>query len=106
MVGAELVTSKNEIMLITTNGTVVRTRVSEISVVSRHTQGVKLIRLGKDEKLVEIEKVSETEDALDEEVDEEIVEESGEAAVDTSSEANTDSDGAVSEKPSNESESE
>jgi len=66
MIGAELVVAKDEIMLITTNGTVVRTRVSEISVVSRHTQGVRLIRLSKEEKLVEIEKVCETEAVIPE----------------------------------------
>jgi len=75
MIGAELVTAKDEIMLITTNGTVVRTRVSEISVVSRHTQGVRLIRLGKEEKLVEIEKVCETEAILVDEDDAESIDE-------------------------------
>ena len=68
LIGAELVTNSNEIMLITTNGTVVRTRVDEISVVGRNTQGVRLIRLGEGEKVVEIETVSESEapEAVDE----------------------------------------
>ncbi len=68
MVGAELVCDDDEVMLITTSGTVVRTRVSEISVVSRNTQGVRLIRLGANEQLVEIEKVCESE-ILDEAVE-------------------------------------
>ncbi len=60
MIGAELVDKNDELMLITNGGTVVRTRISEISIVSRHTQGVRLIRLAEDEKLVELEKVCET----------------------------------------------
>ena len=44
-------------MLISNAGTLVRTRVQEISVMGRNTQGVRLIRLTKGEKLVEIEKI-------------------------------------------------
>ena len=42
-------------MLITSGGTLVRTRVDEVSVMGRNTQGVRLIRLGKDEQLTGIE---------------------------------------------------
>lgn len=45
---------EQEIVLITNKGTLVRTRVSEISVVGRNTQGVKLINVGKGEKVVDI----------------------------------------------------
>ncbi len=55
--GAELVGEDDEIMLITTNGTLVRTRVNEISVMGRNTQGVRLISLGADEKLSGIERI-------------------------------------------------
>ena len=55
--GAELVGEDDEIMLITTNGTLVRTRVAEISVMGRNTQGVRLISLGADEKLSGIERI-------------------------------------------------
>ncbi len=70
MVGACLLEESDEIMLITDGGTVVRTRSSEISVVGRNTQGVRLIRLTKNEKLVEIERVCETIIDADEDEDE------------------------------------
>jgi DNA gyrase subunit A len=46
-----------EIMLISSSGTLVRTTVDEISVQGRNTQGVRLIRLGEGERLVGIERV-------------------------------------------------
>ena len=55
--GAELVGTEDEVMLITTSGTLVRTRVDEISIMGRNTQGVKLISLGKGEKLSGIERI-------------------------------------------------
>ena len=42
----------DEVMLISDGGTLVRTRVNEISVMGRNTQGVRLISLANDEKLV------------------------------------------------------
>ena len=55
--GAELVDAEDEVMLITTSGTLVRTRVDEISMMGRNTQGVKLISLSKEEKLSGIERI-------------------------------------------------
>ena len=55
--GAELVGTEDEVMLITTSGTLVRTRVDEISIMGRNTQGVKLISLGDGEKLSGIERI-------------------------------------------------
>jgi len=46
-----------EIMLISSNGALVRTAVDEISVQGRNTQGVRLIRLGEGERLAGIERV-------------------------------------------------
>lgn len=57
IVGAVQVQDDNEIMLITNNGTLVRISVAEISEMGRNTQGVRLIRLTNDEKLVEVEKI-------------------------------------------------
>jgi DNA gyrase subunit A len=57
IVGAVQVQVDNEIMLITNNGTLVRISVAEISEMGRNTQGVRLIRLTNDEKLVEVEKI-------------------------------------------------
>ncbi len=72
LVGAVLVGEEHEIMLITNAGTLVRTRVAEVSVLSRNTQGVKLINLGKEEKLVGIEPVAETEDDADDDAEDEV----------------------------------
>jgi DNA gyrase subunit A len=51
VVGALTVTDKDELMLITTKGQMVRTRVKEIRVVGRNTMGVKLMDLRNGEKL-------------------------------------------------------
>ena len=58
-------------MLISDQGTLVRTRVDEVSVQGRNTQGVMLIRLSADEKLVGLERIAELEGAAeaDEEID-------------------------------------
>jgi len=60
VVGAVLVNEDDEIMLITDAGVLIRTRVKEISVVGRNTQGVRLIDLGEGEKLAGVEKVAES----------------------------------------------
>jgi len=74
IVGAVQVQNDDEIMMITDNGTLVRVAVSEISEMGRNTQGVRLIRLTKGEKLVEIEKIevlsSEEDDASDDAIEE------------------------------------
>jgi DNA gyrase subunit A len=57
IVGAVQVQDDDEVMMITDNGTLVRIAVSDISEMGRNTQGVRLIRLTSDEKLVEIEKI-------------------------------------------------
>ncbi|MGB4247002.1 MAG: DNA gyrase subunit A [Pseudohongiellaceae bacterium] len=65
VVGAVQVSDGDEIMLISDRGTLVRTRVDEISVQGRNTQGVRLIKLKADEKLVGLEQVEEPEAPLD-----------------------------------------
>ncbi|MEZ2417630.1 DNA gyrase subunit A [Luteibacter sp. RCC_6_2] len=52
LVAAEQVTETQQLMLISDQGTLVRTRVSEVSQLSRNTQGVTLIKLPKDETLI------------------------------------------------------
>ncbi|MDG6778077.1 DNA gyrase subunit A [Thiomicrorhabdus sp. zzn3] len=52
VVSSVSVTPEQEIVLITNKGTLVRTRVAEVSVVGRNTQGVKLINVGKGEQVV------------------------------------------------------
>jgi len=67
LVAAMQVYSTDEMMLITDRGTLVRTRVDEVSITSRNTQGVMLIRLGNDEKLVKTVRIDEPDDASPEE---------------------------------------
>jgi len=62
-VAALQVTPGQEIMLISSTGTLVRTTVEEISVQGRNTQGVRLIRLGEGERLVGIERIESLEGA-------------------------------------------
>ncbi|WP_272677817.1 MULTISPECIES: DNA topoisomerase (ATP-hydrolyzing) subunit A [Providencia] len=69
VVGAIQVDETDQIMMITDAGTLVRTRVSEVSVVGRNTQGVTLIRTAEDEKVVGLQRVAETDD--DENIDDE-----------------------------------
>ncbi len=59
VVGAVHVTEDDGIMLITDVGTLVRTRVAEVSVMGRNTQGVRLVNLGSGERLVGIERIVE-----------------------------------------------
>jgi DNA gyrase subunit A len=67
-VAALQVMAGQEIMLISSTGTLVRTAVDEVSVQGRNTQGVRLIRLGEGERLVGIERIESLEsdeDALE-----------------------------------------
>jgi DNA gyrase subunit A len=57
LVGATEVADGEEIMLITDQGTLVRTRVDEVSIQGRNTQGVRLIKLDAEECLVGLERV-------------------------------------------------
>jgi len=61
-VGAVLVDEIDEVMLITNGGTLVRTKVAEVSVIGRNTQGVKVIGVSKGEHLISVEKVDESQD--------------------------------------------
>ena len=62
VVGAMEVVDTNQIMLISNKGTLVRTRVNEVSVVGRNTQGVRLIRTGADEKVVGMQRIDEVDE--------------------------------------------
>ena len=90
VVSSVAVTPDQEMVLITNKATLVRTRVSEVSVVGRNTQGVKLINVGKDEMVVGLA-------VVDIEVEEELVEDGVEGVTaearltEASPAANTDS---------------
>jgi len=64
LVGALLVAEQDEIMLISDQGTLVRTRVGEVPSLGRNTQGVRLIRVRQDEKLVSVARIEEPEDQV------------------------------------------
>ncbi len=59
LIGAAQVTDEDELMLISDKGMLVRTRVSEVNVIGRNTQGVTVIRLKGSEKLISIAPISE-----------------------------------------------
>ena len=56
-VGAAQVNDDDEIMLISSNGTLVRTAVDDISIQGRNTQGVRLIRVGSEQRLVGLARI-------------------------------------------------
>jgi len=62
LVGATQLFSGDEIMLISDQGTMVRTRGDEVSVVGRNTQGVRIIRLKDSENLVRLARIAEPEE--------------------------------------------
>ena len=62
VVGAVQVADGDEIILINNAGILVRTRVDEVSVISRYGQGVRLIRLDEGLKLVSVQRVVKTDD--------------------------------------------
>ncbi|MGH8799066.1 MAG: DNA gyrase subunit A, partial [Casimicrobiaceae bacterium] len=66
VVAAALVLPDDEVMLISTGGVLIRTKVSSIREMGRSTQGVTLINLGEGEKLAGLERVVESEDVGDE----------------------------------------
>jgi len=61
VIGMKQVTDDDEIMLITNYGKIIRTKIKGISVIGRNTQGVKLINVEKDEKVVGIAQLAEKE---------------------------------------------
>jgi DNA gyrase subunit A len=65
LVGAVQVFAGDELMLISDQGTLVRTRGDEVSILGRNTQGVRVIKLKPNEKLVGVERIEEPEAAPD-----------------------------------------
>ncbi len=62
LIAAQLVNTEDEIMLITTGGVLIRTRVAEVREQGRSTQGVRLINLDDGERLAGLEKIVEPEE--------------------------------------------
>ena len=59
LIGAAQVSDEDQVMLITNKGMLVRTKVSEINIIGRNTQGVTVIKLKEGEKLVNLAPISE-----------------------------------------------
>jgi len=78
VIGAVQVDENDEIMLISNKGTLVRTRVSEVSIVGRNTQGVTLIRTAEDEEIVALQRIDEIKDVP---LDDDLTEDQGDAIV-------------------------
>jgi DNA gyrase subunit A len=79
LVGAVQVLDGEEIMLISDQGTLVRTRVDEVRGAGRNTQGVILIKLADDETLVGLERVQEPSGSDDDDIEGEVLAEGTEA---------------------------
>ncbi|WP_299018262.1 DNA topoisomerase (ATP-hydrolyzing) subunit A [uncultured Photobacterium sp.] len=73
VVGAVQVEDGDEFMMITNGGTLVRTRVAEVSRVGRNTQGVTLIRTAEDEQVVGLQRIDEPEE--DESIEDAVISE-------------------------------
>ena len=91
LVGAVQVFEEDEVMLISDQGTLVRTPVKGVSVLGRNTQGVTLIKVAEKEKLVGVERICEDDD----ESLEAVVSEGLEADTDAAADANMDADTSV-----------
>jgi DNA gyrase subunit A len=61
VVGLKQVTDEDNLMIITSTGKIIRIKVSNISVIGRNTQGVRLINIDKDEKVVGVARLAEKE---------------------------------------------
>jgi DNA gyrase subunit A len=77
LIGAVQVFDGDEVILISDQGTLVRTRASEVSVLGRNTQGVTLIKVQEGEKLVQVARVAET---MDEDVEDAVEQNTQESA--------------------------
>jgi len=100
VVTAKFCREEDEVMFITESGMIVRSRVADVSTVGRNTQGVRLVNLKNDDKLVSVEIVSEQDLERFGEEDEEVDgEETGEATgtTEASSEDAPDADDADSD---------
>jgi DNA gyrase subunit A len=66
IVGLEMVSDRDDIMIITNSGVIIRTESSGISTMGRYTQGVKLITLHEDERVSTVAKVKVDKELMDE----------------------------------------
>ena len=72
LVRAFSITQDDQLMLVTDGGQLIRCPVRNISIISRSSKGVMVLRVGDGEKVVSVERIEETDDADDSEVEGEI----------------------------------
>ena len=74
LIGALPVTTEDELLLLTNAGTMIRILSKDVSLIQRQTQGVKLINVSDEEKLVAVQSIERIDDLDDdsEEIDEEV----------------------------------
>lgn len=99
VVGATVCKSDDELMLINTSGVAIRLNVSGISITSRSTMGVTLMRTSEEEKIVAVAKIGSTGDedkeeqlALEESVDNEVAVEEKDSSIEKLLEVSDDKD--------------
>ena len=90
VVAAALVSPEDQIMLITTGGVLVRTRVSEIREMGRATQGVTLINVDEGTRLSGLQRIAESDSDEDGDVDDA---EEGDVSADPATDSNDDTAG-------------
>ncbi|MNP25578.1 DNA gyrase subunit A [compost metagenome] len=66
IIGIKIVNENDDIMLITDTGVVIRLNVKDISVLGRNTQGVTLMRTSEGGKVINIAKIPQEEDSVEE----------------------------------------
>jgi len=71
VIGAVQVSDGDDVMLISDQGTLIRTRADEISTSGRNTQGVRVIRVKDDENLVSLARIDESQITIEDEVSDE-----------------------------------
>jgi DNA gyrase subunit A len=77
VVGVQLVSSDDQLMLITNTGKIIRLRIKDIRVIGRNTQGVRLIELEEGERVVSLARLAEKEEYEEEPAQEKPVENNG-----------------------------
>ncbi|HEV8715778.1 MAG TPA: DNA gyrase subunit A [Candidatus Binatia bacterium] len=83
VVGVRQVTDEDHLMLVTDSGRIIRLRMAELRVIGRNTQGVRLLNVGPDERVVSLALLAEKEDDVEAEESVVVVEETATIAGDT-----------------------
>ena len=65
LVGLKMVTEDEDLMIINSNGVIIRIEVKDISIISRNTQGVLLMRTDDGESIVSVAKIKKNEEEVD-----------------------------------------